>query len=201
MPEFNGEPIPVVATSPLDQIIEMLTEMRGALVKAGLLPATPGEPAPVKTGGIYEFKRPVPVEPRHGLGKKMGSADEKEFIERSRYAVRYSGQLSLSPGQEDEAWAEITAIQTGDTGIVKAYAEAGVDPMLVAVLLMQGELKPVKYDGPTFGDAAQKRAALAGKSPQSWLKDEFEVMAGNPAPSGGDEPNPSGGKYGKKSYK
>ncbi len=177
--------------TPLDKILAILEGLDARIAKIETYifeeyAPDPTPPEPAKTGGIYDFKRPVPVEPRHGLGVKMGSADAAEFIERSRYAVRYSGLLALGPGQEDEAWAEITAIQNGDPGIIKAYAEAGIDPMLVACLLMQGVIDPVKYDGPTFGNAAQKRAALAGLTPQSWLQNEFDVMAGGAAPSGGE---------------
>ncbi len=172
--------------TPLDKILEMLAEIIARLDRLEGVKPPPEPQKPAPTGGIYDFKRPVPVEPRHGLGMKMYQADVAEFIERSRYAVRYSGLLALGPGQEDEAWAEITAIQNGDPGIIKAYAEAGIDPMLVACLLMQGVIDPVKYDGPTFGNAAQKRAALAGLTPESWLDNEFAIMHGGAAPSGGE---------------
>lgn len=176
----------------IDYAIKLLLGMDlrlAALEKlaAGYKPeAPPADDTPAKTGGIYDFKRPDPAEPRHGLGQKMYSPDEKEFIERSRFAVRYNGNLALGPAQEEEAWAEITAIQTGDPGIIEVYADAGIDPMLVAVLLMQGRIDPVKYDGPTFGNAAQKRAALVGMTPGSWLQNEFDIMAGGAAPSGGE---------------
>lgn len=175
--------------TPLDKIFAILAQILERLDKLeGSAPPKPEpEPqAPALTGGIYDFKRPDPVEPRHGLGVKMYHADEKEFIERSRYAVRYNGNLALGPAQEEEAWAEITAIQTGDPGIIAAYAEAGIDPMLVAVLLMQGRINPVAYDGPTFGNAAQKRAALAGKTPGAWLQNEFDIMGGGAVVSGGE---------------
>jgi hypothetical protein len=58
--------------------------------------------------------------------------------------------------------------------------------MLVAVLLMQGRIDPVKYDGPTFGNAAQKRRALVGHTVQSWIKNEFAIASGGAAPSGGE---------------
>ena len=177
--------------TPIDKILAILEDLSQRIAKIEMvlfIPPKP-EPEPQKPeGGIYDFKRPAPNSFRHGLGVKMTSADEKEFIERSRYAVRYNGNLSLGPAQEDEAWAEITAIQTGDPGIIKAYADAGIDPMLVAVLLMQGRIDPVKYDGPTFGNAAQKRAALVGQTPGSWLANEFAIMGGGAVVSGGDAP-------------
>lgn len=180
--------------TPLDEIRKILDEIRAnvADIRArierleGVPPKPQPEPEPQKPEGIYAFTRPSDGEFRHGLGVKMTSPDVAEFVERSRYAVRYSGFLALGPGQEDEAWAEIQAIQNGDPGIIKTYAEAGIDPLLVAVLLMQGILDPIRYDGPTFGNAAEKRRALVGWTPQYWLENEFAIMRGGAAPSGGE---------------
>ena len=179
------------AGTPLDKIFAILAQILERLDKLEGAPPPKPEPEPQKqepTGGIYDFKRPESVEFRHGLGQKMYSADEKEFIERSRYAVRYNGNLALGPAQEEEAWAEITAIQNGDPGIIKAYTAAGIDPLLIAVLLMQGRINPIRYDGPSFGNAAVQRARYVGETPGSWLANEFAIMAGGAVVSGGDAP-------------
>lgn len=182
--------------TPIDEIRAILESIRGEIKEirehlAKLEGAPPPKPTPepqlpAPTGGIYDFLRPVPVEPRHGLGRKMYFADVDDFIERSRYAVRYSGQLALDPNPENEAWREIEEIQTGNPGIIKAYTEAGIDPLLIAVLLMQGIINPIRYDGPSFGNAAIQRAKYVGLTPQSWLENQFAIMTGGPKVSGGD---------------
>ena len=59
--------------------------------------------------------------------------------------------------------------------------DCGVTPMYFARWMAA-----LPNDGPSFGNAAIQRAKYVGMTPQSWLENEFAVMAGGAVPSGNE---------------
>jgi hypothetical protein len=159
----------------LDQILKNQITLAKAV--AAVVPIEP----PSETGGIYQYVRPDPAEPRYGAGIKMTGPDAAEGIKRACYSVRWNGDqmLTLPPEREDEVWAEIEKLKAGDPELVQKYLL--VNPEMAGFALLTELLDPVKYDG-FLGQS--KRDALYGVTVQSFLDQQFGI-----------DSNPSGNEY------
>jgi hypothetical protein len=179
----------------MDQVTEALDILRDLQTRVAriekALPASQPQPIvaePPPSGGIYDFKRPPVGTPRYGLGVRMAVADGAELVKRAQHGVRWKGDLALGAADEDAAWAEIGAIQAGDPEVIRVYAESGADPEMIGTALLLGLIDPIRYDAQYFGAYVEKRRALVGKTPQSWLENEFAIARGGAVVSGGDAP-------------
>jgi len=154
--------------TPLDKILAMLEQILARLEKleGGKPPIEPQKP----TGGLYDFVRPVPVEPRHGAGVRMTSPDAEEALLRSKYAVRWNGDVMLTGAAEDKVWAEIEALKAGDEKLIAKYRV--LDPTFAGFALLTNLLDVSQYDG-FLGQS--KRDAYAGWTVQSFIDLQFGV--------------------------
>jgi hypothetical protein len=153
-------------------ILARLDQIEAKLESAGIVPAGP---KPVPTGGLYDFKRPDPSEPRYGLGIKMGSPDAAEALKRAMYCVRWNGGLALAERGENEAWEEIEALKTDPT-LQRKYSS--MDPTFAGFCLLTGWLDPAKYD---YFIGQSRRDALAGYTVERFINEQFGIDA---SPSG-----------------
>lgn len=159
--------------TPLDKIFAMLTEILARLDRLeGIKPDPKPEPEPQKTGGLYDFVRPVPVEPRHGAGVRMSSPDVNEALLRSKYAVRWNGDVMLTGAAEDKVWAEIEALKAGDKALIAKYKE--LDPTFVGFALLTSLLDPTEFDG-FIGQS--KRDGWAGWTVEQFINQQFGIDA------------------------
>lgn len=160
----------------IDYAIKLLLGMDlrlAALEKlaAGYKPeAPPADDTPAKTGGIYDFVRPVPVEPRHGAGVRMTSPDAAEALLRSKYAVRWNGDVMLTGAAEDKVWAEIEALKAGDEKLIAKYRV--LDPTFAGFALLTSLLDPAEFDG-FMGQS--KRDAFAGYTVERFIGEQFGI--------------------------
>lgn len=160
---------------------EELEEIRERLAA---LEAKAGQPLPADPDadpGLGIFVRPLASAPKHGLGSRMGGPDLLEAVRRACHGVNYRGNVVLDGAALDEAWAEIEGLKVGDPELRRKYRLLW--PSYAGFALLTGDLTPAKYDG---FDGAAKRDAKAGKTIRSFLEQEFAVMAGGAAPSGGE---------------
>ncbi len=161
----------------IDYAIKLLLGMDlrlAALEKlaAGYKPeAPPADDTPPKpTGGLYDFVRPVPVEPRYGAGVKMTSPAANEALLRAKYAVRWNGDVMLTVAQEDEVWAEIEALKGGDQKLIAKYSM--LDPEFAGFALLTNLLDVSQYDG-FLGQS--KRDAYSGETVETFIALQFGI--------------------------
>lgn len=146
----------------LDEILARLGKIENVLLIA--------QPEPAKTGGLYDFVRPVPAEPRHGAGVRMTSPDVDEALLRCKYAVRWNGDVALNPDQENEVWAEIEALKAGDAKLIAKYQV--LDPTFAGFALLTALLDVSKYDG-FLGQS--KRDAYSGETVETFIALQFGI--------------------------
>lgn len=161
--------------TPIDKILALLEALsaRIAKIESVLLIDTKPPIEPQKpTGGLYDFVRPVPVEPRHGAGVKMTSPDANEAILRSKYSVRWNGDVMLTGAAEDKVWAEIEALKAGDQKLVAKYNM--LDPTFAGFALLTSLLDPVEFDG-FIGQS--KRDGWAGWTVEQFINQQFGIDA------------------------
>ena len=163
----------------IDYAIKLLLGMDlrlAALEKlaAGYKPEVPpADDTPAKpTGGLYDFVRPVLVEPRHGAGVRMASPDVNEALLRCKYAVRWNGDVMLTGAAEDKVWAEIEALKAGDQKLIAKYKE--LDPTFAGFALLTSLLDPAEFDG-FIGQS--KRDGWAGWTVEQFINQQFGIDA------------------------
>lgn len=165
--------------TPIDKILAILALMQTDLaeikhrldkLEGGKSPIEPQKPTP--TGGLYDFVRPVPVEPRHGAGVRMSSPDAEEALLRCKYSVRWNGDVMRVGAAEDEVWAEIEALKTGDEKLVSKYRI--LDPTFAGFALLTGLLEPAVYDG-FMGQS--RRDGWAGWTVEQFISQQFGIDA------------------------
>lgn len=137
-------------------------------------------PAPAPTGGLYDFVRPDPVEPRYGLGVEMTSPDVAEAKKRAMSCVDWRGGQTRST-DEDSTWAEVQKLQGGRPSDIEPYRM--LNPEFAGYALLVGLIDPVSRDGPSFGKNREKRESLSGATIQSFLDDQLRVT-GTPGVAG-----------------
>lgn len=179
--------------TPIDKILAILeamqtdvAEIKHRLDKLEGAPPPKPEPEPQKPEEVFlaRFVRPVPIIPRHGAGVRMSAPDGEELIQRALYSVRWNGDVMSHIAEE--AWAEIEAVKAGDPKLTAVYAETGADPDLIAVMLLTGYIAPVGYDQFSFNVAQEQRRGYVGQTCQSWIDNQFAILHGGAAPSGGE---------------
>jgi hypothetical protein len=159
------------AGTPLDKILAILEQILARLDKLEGIGPKP-VPEPQKTGGLYDFVRPVPVEPRHGAGVKMTSPDANEAILRSKYSVRWNGDVMLQGAAEDTVWLEIERLKAGDAKLIQKYSM--LDPTFAGFALLTSLLDPVEFDG-FIGQS--KRDGWAGWTVEQFIAQQFGIDA------------------------
>ena len=155
----------------LAPLLASLTAINARLAKiedAILGEHVPGPP-PAPTGGLYQFVRPLPVEPRYGLGVRMTEPDVAEAIKRACYCVRWSGDVAKTGQAEDEAWMEIERLKT-DPVLQSKYRL--VDPEFAGFALLTNLLEPSHYDGFTGG---MVRDAYQGYTVERFINLQFGI--------------------------
>lgn len=161
--------------TPIDKILAILEEILKRLdkIEGNAPPKPPIEPQK-PTGGLYDFVRPVPVEPRHGAGVRMAAPDAEEALLRAKYGVRWNGDVLDQI--EDDAWEEIEALKAGDQKLISKYRS--LDPTFVGFALLTGLLDPAKFDG-FLGQS--KRDRYIGYTVERFIGEQFGIDA---TPSG-----------------
>ena len=168
------------AATPIDKILAILEAMQTDVAEIkhrldkleGGVPPKPVPEPQDPTGGLYDFVRPVLVEPRHGAGVRMASPDVNEALLRCKYAVRWNGDVMLTGAAEDKVWAEIEALKAGDQKLIAKYKE--LDPTFAGFALLTSLLDPAEFDG-FIGQS--KRDGWAGWTVEQFINQQFGIDA------------------------
>lgn len=158
---------------------EMLTSIANEIADVKKLVAAAATP-PAPTGGLFDFVRPDPVEPRYGEGIPMTSPDVAEAMKRALYGVTWAGTVARAGTDYDDVWVEIESLKVAGQfdPIVEPYL--AMLPETAGFALLTGLIGLPKWDG-LGSDRQAQRKALAGKSVQEILNGFFAATGG---PSG-----------------
>jgi hypothetical protein len=152
----------------LDLILAKLAALEAVFATHVNLPVA----VPTQAGGLYDFVRPGPGEPRYGLGVEMGEPDAFEAKKRSMHAVNWRGGQTRST-DEDAVWAEIDKLKAGKPEDVEDYAL--LDPEFVGFALLTNLFQPRSLRSPFI---PWEPKYWAGSTIQSFMDEQFAVTGG-----------------------
>lgn len=153
-------------------------ELQAIKDKLNMAPAPVVVVAPAQTGGLYDYKRPDPLEPRYGQGIKMTEPNADEAKIRSMYAINYQGGQCRST-DEEACWQEIEKLQAGDKKTIARYDM--MIPEFVGFGLLTNLFQPAVFQSLMVFE----QTPWAGKTIQDFLNDQWAIMQSGGTPSGG----------------
>ena len=160
-----------------------LQSIKDQISNAPNAPSVPSAPVivvpPAQTGGLYDYRRPDPLEPRYGKGVKMAPiTDAAEAKKRSMYAIDWTGTQCRST-DEDACWLEIEKLQAGDAATIARYDM--MVPEFVGFGLLTNLFQPKRFQTPFI---PWDQAPWAGKTIQYFLDEQWAIAQGGVTPSG-----------------